>query len=77
MSSELAPCPFCGEIEGLETINEATGNPNEPSVPNNISLYVVGCYKCSIQGPVGVSMSEARQLWNNRKDDIPVEKQTQ
>ena len=54
MSSDLKPCPFCGEKDG------------EYQVTDVYRRHFVMCAVCESRGPTGITKWEARCEWNQR-----------
>jgi Lar family restriction alleviation protein len=55
--SELKSCPFCGNKVGAVSRVIQRG-------------YVVDCDHCNISGPVGLTIDEAKAMWNRRAVDM-------
>lgn len=49
---ELKPCPYCGKSDLADCCNKP------------MMQYFVMCISCSMQGPAGISQSNARSAWN-------------
>ena len=52
-------CPFCGEEAGLE--------PDDVSiVMDGVEYFQAHCSECQSDGPLGLSPTEAVELWDSR-----------
>lgn len=66
MTSErpaLVPCPFCGD-----DMDSFAGMTKDAFV-TGLNSFAIGC-DCGAIGPMGTTMSEAVNVWNNRQERL-------
>jgi len=54
---EIKPCPFCGKDEGEDAYDEDRNR-------------VIRCMNCGAVGPWAEQLSDAIEVWNERKEEI-------
>ena len=59
MTTQLLPCPFCGEPHNLKIIK---------TVDTSLTAYTVDCSSCYSAGPVRITEYAAIEAWNKRKN---------
>ncbi len=53
MSVKLEPCPFCGSKNLVDTFND-------------YNSFIIYCFDCGTDGPLGNTSKESIEKWNDR-----------